>query len=360
MSKGSAGVIISNKCNQLVKHFIRSQINWVTRAIFHQSNVDVHRNWKIMEIQMYRLCIGGKRSERGIMNIHCLRSINHQLCISITWKYLLSSWFRSIIIFRTQITFHSMRRRSTYFMSQKGWSDDRITSSFIFHMHCVCVTVHLSPQKMSNYCTLYNDGDDVATTSVDIKRYQSPDIRMKITPLENASDFIGDMKSVRRLCLFHSNAMRHNCSVDITWFIEYLHSFWQPNENQFGACVCTRPIIKTGGKTLFTLAHAVGYELMASSWPTNGHSTSTSDDIFQISKHVIYECDNNINKHNLTTLSIIFIIIIMMLLLLLLPSPVYGTRKSFSNRFSRWIGGEIWQSSGHAPNISAFLIFKYG
>lgn len=76
-----------------------------------------------------------------------------------------------------------------------------------------------------------------------------------------------------------------------------------------------------------------------------------------ISKHVIYERDNNINKHNLTTT---------------LPMIAVGSPASeLGNRFSccrcccdcvvmLWIWGEIWQCPGHAPNISAYLIFKYG
>lgn len=69
----------------------------------------------------------------------------------------------------------------------------------------------------------------------------------------------------------------------------------------------------------------------------------------QISKHVIHERVNNINKHNLTHA------VDGRRLLLCLSQ----TRKSFCI----YIGnGERYdrQCSGHAPNISAYLIFKYG
>lgn len=99
------------------------------------------------------------------------------------------------------------------------------------------------------------------------------------------------------------------------------------------------------------------YELMASSThrQTSQHQQLTTGDTrIYVSKHVaFYENDNNINKHNL------------------MRTPSMDGDDCCCHRRcrivqgkhgNRFVNGErdMTQCSGHAPNISAYLIFKYG
>lgn len=155
-----------------------------------------------------------------------------------------------------------------------------------------CQTYWYIHSSFSRCCVMY------------IKRYQSPDFRMKITPSENASV----LSVTWNRCCHCLISYVHN-----RWWHRRrrLHDSWNVytrfstqiririlNGWRVRACAVRTSNHKIGKKYVYTVMNWWRHHCRANKI-VDAPATLTT--LNTISKHVIYERDNNINKHNLTT-----------------------------------------------------------